>query len=32
MKNLYKIGGLLIIIGLFLFGASKVGTRVTLLT
>ena len=26
MKNLYKIGGLLIIIGLFLFGASKVGT------
>ncbi len=26
MKKLYKIGGLLIIIGLFLFGASKVGT------
>ena len=27
MKNLYKIGGLLIIIGLFLFGLSKVVTN-----
>lgn len=26
MKKLYKIGGLLIIIGLFLFGVSKVVT------